>query len=350
MKNIVEKHTICKNKGVREALVKLDANAPSSILFVTDEENKLIGSLTDGDLRRGFIKGFDFNTSIIEFIQPNPVYIETGKYDLNAFDCYRKRNLKVIPILNIKKQIIDILDFNITSTLIPADAVLMAGGEGKRLRPLTENTPKPLLKVGEKPIIEYNIDRLINCGIKTINLSINYLGDQLIDYFGDGLSKGVSIQYVKEDKPLGTIGSILLVDDFHHDDIIVMNSDLLTNIDFADFYKMYKESGADMAVAATSYHVDVPYAVLEVNNDNQVNSLKEKPRYTYYSNAGIYILNKSLLKMIPSGEFFDITDLMERILEMNLKLVTYPINGYWLDIGKHDDFKKAQEDIKHIKL
>ncbi|MDM1086225.1 nucleotidyltransferase family protein [Myroides odoratimimus] len=350
MKNIVERHTICKNKGVREALVKLDANAPSSILFVTDEENKLIGSLTDGDLRRGFIKGFDFNTSIIEFIQPNPIYIVEGSYDLHALEQYRSKLLKVIPILNVEKQIVDILDFSITTTMIPADAVLMAGGEGKRLRPLTENTPKPLLKVGDKPIIEYNIDRLINCGIKTINLSINYLGNQLIDYFGDGESKGVSIQYVKEDKPLGTIGSILLVEDFHHDDIIVMNSDLLTNIDFADFYKMYKDSGADMAVAATSYHVDVPYAVLEVNQENQVKSLKEKPRYTYYSNAGIYILNKSLLKMIPNGEFFDITDLMERILEMNLKLVTYPINGYWLDIGKHDDFKKAQEDIKHIKL
>lgn len=350
MKSNVEKHTICKDKGVRDALVKLDQNAPSSILFVTDENNQLIGSLTDGDLRRGFIKGLDFNTKLIDFIQSSPVSILQGEYDLGALDSYRKRNLKVIPIVDEKLQIIDVLDFNVTTTLIPADAVLMAGGEGKRLRPLTEKTPKPLLKVGDKPIIEYNIDRLIQCGIKTINLSINYLGDQLIDYFGNGDHKGISIQYVKEDKPLGTIGSILLVDKFYHDDIIVMNSDLLTNIDFADFYKLYKSSGADMAVAATSYHVDVPYAVLEVNNENQVKSLKEKPRYTYYSNAGIYILNKSLLKMIPAGEFYDITDLMERILEMNLKLVTYPINGYWLDIGKHDDFKKAQEDIKHIKL
>ncbi|MDR2221530.1 MAG: nucleotidyltransferase family protein [Flavobacteriaceae bacterium] len=350
MKSIVGKHTICENQGVREALIKLDQNAPSSILFVTDEGNKLIGSLTDGDLRRGFIKGLDFNTSLIEFIQPNPVFINDGEYDLGILEDYRKRNLKVVPIINVNKQIVNILDFSITSTLIPADAILMAGGEGKRLRPLTENTPKPLLKVGDKPIIEYNIDRLVQCGIKTINLSINYLGDQLIDYFGDGNEKGISIQYVKEDKPLGTIGSILLVDEFQHDDIIVMNSDLLTNIDFADFYQLYKASGADMAVAATSYHVDVPYAVLEVNSENSVKSLKEKPRYTYYSNAGIYILNKSLLKMIPQGEFFDITDLMERILEMNLKLVTYPINGYWLDIGKHEDFKKAQEDIKHIKL
>ena len=170
------------------------------------------------------------------------------------------------------------------------------------------------------------------------------------DYFKDGASKNLNIKYVQEDKPLGTIGSVLLVEDFKHDDIIVMNSDLLTNIDFADFYKMFKASEADMAVAATSYHVDIPYAVLEVDNSNAVKSLKEKPRYTYYSNAGIYILKKELLKMIPEDTFFDITDLMDKILEMNLKLVTYPINGYWLDIGKHEDFKKAQEDIKHIKL
>src|SRR5690606_2188515 len=151
--------------------------------------------------------------------------------------------------------------------------------------------PKPLLKVGDKPIIEYNIDRLINVGIKQITLSVNYLAEQLVEYFGDGSSKGIKISYVKEEKPLGTIGSILLVEDFEHEDIIVMNSDLLTNIDFADFYKTYKASGSDMAIATTSYNVDVPYAVLETREGNKIKSLKEKPRYTYYSNAGIYILH-----------------------------------------------------------
>ncbi|MNM72326.1 D-glycero-alpha-D-manno-heptose 1-phosphate guanylyltransferase [compost metagenome] len=226
----------------------------------------------------------------------------------------------------------------------------MAGGEGKRLRPLTEKTPKPLLLVGEKPIIEYNIDRLKEVGVHTINISINYLGDQLEQYFGDGSQKDIRINYVRETKPLGTIGSVLLVEDFDHEDIIIMNSDLLTNIDFNDFFKTYQEAKADMIVATTSYHVDVPYAVLEVSENNAVKSLKEKPRYTYYSNAGIYILKKNLLSMIPQDKFFDITDLMDRIIEMDLKLVTYPINGYWLDIGKHEDFKKAQEDIKHIKF
>lgn len=350
MMNIVEKHIINYGLSVRDALIKLDVIAPSSILFVVDEERKLLGSLTDGDLRRGFIKGLGFENKLLDFVQPSPIFINKKKHDLSQLEKYRKDLLKIIPILNDDLIIVDILDFSLRKTLIPADAVLMAGGEGKRLRPLTETTPKPLLKVGDKPIIEYNIDRLINFGIKTINLSINYLGEQLVDYFGDGSNKEIDIKYVKEDKPLGTIGSILLVDNFHNDDIIVMNSDLLTNIDFADFFKMYKETDADMAVAATSYHVDVPYAVLEVGDGTEVKSLKEKPRYTYYSNAGIYIIKKELLKMIPENQFYDITDLMERVLEMNLKLITYPINGYWLDVGKHEDFKKAQEDIKHIKL
>lgn len=349
--NLVEKHIIYQEQSVRDALIKLDEIAPSSILFVVDKETKLLGSLTDGDLRRGFIKGLGFENKLLDFVQSSPIFIKHNQYDLNQLEKFRKDLLKIIPIVDDYSRIVDILDFSLRKTLIPADAILMAGGEGKRLRPLTENTPKPLLIVGEKPIIEYNIDRLINVGIKTINLSINYLGEQLVNYFKDGAEKGIDIKYVKENKPLGTIGSVLLVEEFYNDDIIVMNSDLLTNIDFADFFKTYKESGADMAVATTSYHVDVPYAVLEVGDDGSaVKSLKEKPRYTYYSNAGIYIMNKKLLKMIPENEFYDITDLMDRILEMDLKLVTYPINGYWLDVGKHEDFKKAQEDIKHIKL
>lgn len=347
---IINSHKINHEETVREALIKLDKLGSDAILFVVDKKNKLLGSLTDGDLRRGFIKGLGFENSLLDFIQSNPKYIKVNEYSLEKLDEYRSKNFKVVPILDEEGKIVDVLNFRTRSTLIPADAVLMAGGEGKRLRPLTEKTPKPLLKVGDKPIIEYNIDRLKSVGIKNIHLSVNYLANQLIEYFGNGNERDLNIKYVKEDKPLGTIGSILLVDHFDHDDIIVMNSDLLTNIDYADFFKCYRECGADMAVAATSYHVDVPYAVLEVNESNSVKSLKEKPRYTYYSNAGIYILKKEILKMIPENQFFDITDLMDRILEMNLKLVTYPINGYWLDIGKHEDYKKAQEDIKHIRL
>lgn len=348
MENI--KHLISSNSTVRDALIHLDRLGSDAILFIADNENKLTGSLTDGDLRRGFIKGLGFDDSILKFIQLDPKFIYEDEYNQKKLEEFKNRNFKIIPILNKEHQIVDVLNFREKSTIIPADAVIMAGGKGTRLRPLTENTPKPLLKVGDKPIIEYNIDRLAKIGVENIHISINYLGEQLEAYFGDGSKKNLNIKYLKEDKPLGTIGSILLVDEFEHEDIFVMNSDLLTNIDFADFYKSYKESGADMAVAATSYHVDVPYAVLEADDKNTVLSLKEKPKYTYYSNAGIYIMKKKLLGMIPKGEFYDITDLMENVLAMDNKLITYPINGYWLDIGKHEDFKKAQEDVKHIRF
>ena len=348
--SLLKEHIIFEDESVRTALTKLDKLASDAILFVVSKENKLIGSLTDGDLRRGFIKNLGFDDSILNFIQKNPISITRSNYTLSQLEDYKKRNFKIIPILDEEGVVIDILNFRIQSTIIPADAVLMAGGKGKRLMPLTANTPKPLLKVGDKPIIEHNIDRLINFGIRNIHLSINYLGEQLEEYFGDGTCKNANIAYVRESKPLGTIGSILLVKEFNHDDILVMNSDLLTNIDFANFYTSFKEADADMAVAATSYHVDVPYAVLEVDGKNLATSLKEKPRYTYYSNAGIYFMKRSLLRMIPADEFYDITDLMEAVLTANKKLITYPISGYWLDIGKHEDYEQAQDDIKHLKL
>ena len=345
-----KQHLISKNQSVREALIHLDKLASDAILFVVDDNNTLLGSLTDGDLRRGFIRGLGFENPITDFIQPNPKFIYDKEFNQERLKEFKDNFIKIIPILNKANQIVDVLNFRFRSTLLPLDAVLMAGGEGKRLRPLTETTPKPLLKVGDKPIIEYNIDRLANVGIENIYLSINYLGEQLEAYFGNGSSKNIKVDYLREEKPLGTIGSVLLVEEFEHEDVLVMNSDLLTNIDFADFYKSFKDSGADMAVAATSYHVDVPYAVLETDENQNVKTLKEKPRYTYFSNAGIYIIKKKLLSMIPKGEFYDITDLMEKVIEMDHKLITYPINGYWLDIGKHEDFKKAQEDIKHIKF
>lgn len=346
--NLIEKHIIFSTDSVRAALVKLDKLASDAILFVVDPDLKLIGSLTDGDLRRGFIKNLGFEDSLLEFIQKNPVSITLNNYSLSDIQIYKERNFKIIPILNEAGIIIDILNFRVQNTIIPADAILMAGGKGKRLMPLTAEIPKPLLKVGDTPIIEYNIDRLIKFGIKQIQISINYLGEQLEEYFGDGSTKNAAISYIKEEQPLGTIGSVLLAKEFKHPDILVMNSDLLTNINYEDFYEVFKSSNADMAVACTSYHVDVPYAVLEVDANSLAISLKEKPRYTYYSNAGIYFIKTEVLKMIPKNEFYDITDLMNEVLKREMKLVTFPITGYWLDIGKHEDYRQAQEDIKHI--
>jgi dTDP-glucose pyrophosphorylase len=348
MTHNIQRHVIYEHQSVRDALIKLNDLKVDPILIVADKNLKLLGSLTDGDLRRGFINGLTFDNQIIEYIQPNPLFIYEDELHLADINDLRKRNFIVIPVLNREHIIVDMLNLTRVQSLIPADVVIMAGGRGQRLMPLTENTPKPMLLVGEKPILEHNIDRLAKFGIKNICISVNYLAQNIIDYFRDGASKGLSIQYVHEDKPLGTLGSVKLCQQNEHDYVMVMNSDLLTNIDYEAFFQTFIRSGADMAVATTSYQVEVPYGVLEVDNGNFVNSLKEKPRYTYYSNAGIYLVKRELLSFVPDREFYNVTDLMDMLIRQGKKLVSFPILGYWLDIGKHEDFRKAQEDIKFI--
>lgn len=350
MNNKDKKHIVYTTDSVKDTFPKLNELKKNTVLIVANEQDKLIGSLTDGDIRRGILKGLTLESPLTEFIQENPLFIyedEIHRADINEL---RLKNFMVIPIVDRNKKILRILNLQDIQGVIPADVFIMAGGKGQRLMPLTAETPKPMLHVGEKPIIEHNIDRLIKFGIKNIYLSVNYLADCIKDFFGNGCDKGVSIKYVHEDKPLGTLGSVKLVEELEHDYVMVMNSDLLTDIDYNGFFQQFIASGADMAVATTSYHVDVPYGVMEVENGNLVSALKEKPRYTYYSNAGIYIIKKELLSLVPHNEFYNVTDLMESLIEEGKKLVSFPILGYWLDIGKHEDFKKAQEDIKSLAL
>lgn len=345
-----KKYLLYSNETVRDALAKLNVLKINTILIVVDEEYSLIGSLTDGDLRRGFINGLSFETSLLEFLQPDPLFVYEDEIHTADFNSMRLRNFMVIPIVNRQKKVVKILSLSHIQSIVPADVFIMAGGRGQRLMPLTEHTPKPMLIVGNKPIIEHNIDRLIKFGITNIYISVNYLAEQIQDYFKDGSEKGVTIKYVHENKPLGTLGSVKMVEELEHDYVMVMNSDLLTDIDFNGFFQSFIRSGADMAVATTMYQVDVPYGVMEVDNGNFVNALKEKPCYTYYSNAGIYIIKKELLSLIPHGEFYNVTDLMESLIADGKKLVSFPILGYWLDIGRHVDFEKARKDIYTLVL
>jgi dTDP-glucose pyrophosphorylase len=343
-----QKHIIYVHESVRDALIKLNDLRSDAILFVADTNNKLLGSLTDGDLRRGFIRGLNFDHPLMDYVQPNPLYIYQDELHLADIPSLKKRHFLIIPIIDRGHIIANVLNLRLNYGLIPADVIIMAGGRGQRLLPLTELVPKPMLLVGDKPILEHNIDRLIRFGMKNIYISVNYLAENIKGYFKDGKDRDARIRYIQEDKPLGTLGSVKLAEALEHDYLLVMNSDILTNIDFESFFQTFIRSGADMAVATTSYQVEVPYGVLEVDGGNYVNSLKEKPRYTYYSNAGIYLVKKELLTMVPDNEFYNVTDLMEILIKTDKKLVSFPILGYWLDIGKHDDYKKAQEDIKYI--
>lgn len=343
------KHIAHISFPVSEALRLLDVLASDAILFLVDDENKLLGSLTDGDLRRGFIKGLGFEDALSEFIQPNPKYIQQGKYNLNEIISLREKFFTVFPVVNAEMQIINVVNFRHQKSYLPVDALIMAGGRGQRLKPLTDITPKPLLKVGGKPIIEHNIDRLNAYGIDDVWISLRYLGQQLVDYLKDGSEKAMRINYVWEENALGTAGALALVEGFVHDHVLMMNSDLLTNIDFEDLFLFFEEHEADLAVACIPYQVNVPYAVMETH-EKVVTGFKEKPTYTHYSNAGIYLMKREVIDRVPVNKAFNATDLMEELIQEGKKIVAYPLVGYWLDIGRHEDYQKAKQDIKQLKL
>lgn len=342
-------HLISKQASVRQALVLLDQLAANAIAFLVDEDGKLLGSLTDGDLRRGFIKGYDLETPLLSFVQPTPKFIRQGQYELAEIIGLRDKNFIVLPVLDDANKIINVINFRLQKSYLPVDALIMAGGRGERLRPLTDKTPKPMLPVGGKPIIEHNVDRLRSYGVDDIWISLRYLGEQIEQHFGNGQQKSIRIRYVYEDAPLGTAGALALIDSWIHDTVLVMNSDLLTNIDFEDFYLFFQTQQADLAVACIPYQVNIPYAVMDTDG-HWVTGFKEKPTYTHYSNAGIYLMKRSVLSFIPKGEPYNATDLMAHLIQSGKKVAAYPLVGYWLDIGKQDDYKKAQEDIKHIKF
>ena len=345
----VRKHIVYENENVRTCLLRLNYLHSDAILFVCNEENMLIGSLTDGDLRRGFINGLDFDSYILDFLQPDPLYIFQDELHLANLSDLKNRNFLIVPIVDRELRIVDILNLRINHSKLPLDVIIMAGGRGERLRPLTDTVPKPMLPVGDKPILEHNIDRLIKYGINNIYISVNYLAEQIKDHFGDGTYKGIHIDYVCEGKPLGTAGSINLVKSLKNDYLLVMNSDLLTNIDFDAFFQVFIKSGADMAVATVNFHVQVPYGVLDVDGENFVNALKEKPKYSYQSNAGIYLIKKDILTIIPHDKPYNITELMQHLVNKGKKLVSFPILGYWMDIGNHADYQRANEDVVHVK-
>ena len=339
---------IHKNKNLVEGLYQLNQLKGMSrlILFVVDDNEKVIGSVTDGDIRRSIIAEQNLQKTLGEIANPDFKRLYQ-KDTYQSFEKYRKSDIKILPILNREGKMVDLIDLEYTKAQLPLEAVIMAGGRGKRLSPLTDTIPKPMLRLGDKPIIEHNIDRLISFGIKKIYISVKYLGEQIVNYLGDGSQKGISIEYVWEDEPLGTAGSLALINNLSTEHILLMNSDLFTNVNFESLYLKLINESADMAVASTEYKVDIPYAVFETK-EGKVTSFKEKPSFIYHSNAGIYILKRSLISTIEKGKYCDITDVMEQLVTEGGKLVYDPIIGYWIDIGKTVDYEHAQEFIKHL--
>lgn len=342
-------HIINQNITLLEALSCINNLAPDPlVLFVVDGEQKMVGTLTDGDSRRALIAGASVTDKAENVMMRNYRYMRQDDIT-NVLEIRHQKEMqmKLVPILDEERHIVDIINLEKFKTRLPADAVLMAGGKGERLRPLTEKTPKPLLPVGNKAIIDHNVDRLISYGVTHISVTVNYLKEQIEEHYQEPRS-GVKIQTVREPKYLGTIGSIRFVPEFYNDTVLLMNSDVFTNIDYEDFFLHFQQHDAEMSVAAIPYNVSIPYGILDLDGRN-IQGLLEKPKYNYYANAGIYLIKRRALGEIPQDTFFNATDLVEKLIEEGKKVIRYPLNGTWIDIGNPQEYQKAKDLVKHIR-
>lgn len=341
-------HIISKDISLLEALSRINDLAPEPlVLFVVDNESRMVGTLTDGDSRRALIAGASVADKVEKIIHRDFNYIKVENIDdVKIIKRLRDLKMRLVPVLDAEKHIVETINLEKYNSRLPFDAILMAGGKGERLRPLTLETPKPLLKVGDKCIIDHNIDRLISYGVKHISVTVNYLKEQIEEHFAEPRGE-VQVKTVREPKFLGTIGSVKFVENLYNDTVLVMNSDLFTNINYEDFFLHFQQHDAEMSLAAVPYDISIPYGILDLDG-HDIHGLIEKPKFNYYANAGIYLIKRRVLDEIPADTFFHATDLVEKLIAEKKKVVRYPLVGYWIDIGNPDEYYKACEMAKHI--
>lgn len=344
----LQEFIISGSASVRDALVALNkVSGEVQALFVVDSAGRMVGSLSDGDIRRGIIGGAGLEDCVETVMHRDFKFLYEWDYDVAHLKDFRERRILSVPILDREKHIVDAVNLLNRKSQIPVDAVLMAGGRGERLRPLTDAIPKPLLPVGDRTIIDHNVDRLASYGVKHVNVTVNYLADMIEAHF-DEPRNGLTVRTFREPRFLGTIGSVKFVEPFYNDTVLVMNSDVFTNIDFEDFYLHFCQNDAEMSVAAIPYNVSIPFGVLELDGRN-VKGILEKPKFNYYANAGIYLIRRRALDEIPYDTFFHATDLIEKLIAQGRTVIRYPLNGTWIDIGTPQEYQKAQDLIKHMK-
>ena len=346
-----DKHIITTEATVLDALDRLNRLSGSSMtLFVTAPDGRLIGTLTDGDVRRALLRGVNTAAPVTEAV--NRRYKALSASDapearVEALRRMRRMGIFMVPVVDESGRIAEVIDLRLTSTRLPLRALLMAGGKGERLRPLTNTCPKPLLTIEGKAIIDYNVEALAACGIDDITVATGYLSEQLYDHFSDPVA-GVKVKCVREDRPLGTIGAAALLPRENTGATLVMNSDLITTISFEELYLRHTETGADITIAVIPYQVAVPFAILTFEGD-RVTGLEEKPSYSYYANAGIYIINNTVLETLAPDTRTDATDLIEATIARGGRVAHYPIKGLWIDVGSPVDFRHAAELLQHHK-
>ncbi len=344
-------HLLPHNATIIQALDRLNSLSGGTMtLFVTDEQGLMLGTLTDGDVRRALLAGLSLQSPVTEAVHAHFKAIRHGMDCLDTATRLRQLRecgIKLVPRLDAEGRIVEIIDLTHTTTRLPLTAILMAGGKGERLRPMTLTRPKPLLEIEGKAIIDYNVEALAAVGVTDINVTTRYLAEQIAEHFATPVA-GVQVKCVVEDTPLGTIGSATLVDIPPTGHTLVMNSDLLTSVSFEEMFIKHAESGADITIAVIPYQVAVPYAILSLDGE-RVTGLQEKPCYSYYANAGIYMMRNETLHTLQPGVRTDATDLIEHTIERGGKVHYYPISGTWIDVGSPTDFRQASELMRHHK-
>lgn len=340
-RTLMERHTVGPGTPVREAMVALNRlSGETMTLFVVDAAGRPAGTVTDGDIRRALIGGAALESPVERVMHRDFLAIDGGKAPHARMADARARGIRLLPVIR-DGYITDIIDLEHQRAMLPVDAVLMAGGRGERLRPLTIDRPKPLLEVGGKAIIDYNIDSLRANGIRNITVTVNYLKEQIQAHFDHPRYHGL-VRCVEEPGPLGTIGSLSLVEGLESDHVLVMNSDLLTTLDFERLYMAHLESGAELTMAVVPYTVSIPFSIIRTEGE-RVTGLTEKPTYNYFAGAGVYLMDRNAVGRIARGERLDAPDLVERIIADGGEVGYFPVKGTWIDIGSPDDYRYANE-------
>lgn len=341
----MDNHIIDIHATILQALEQLNALTDGVMtLIVTDREGHVSGTVTDGDIRRALLGGATLQTPVEEAAHKD--FSSVGPdTPVDRIKQARLKGIRLLPVIDSAGKLVDTLDLTKVETILPLSAILMAGGKGERLRPLTLTTPKPLLEIDGMPIIDYNVRNLSRAGITDVTVTTRYLASQIIDHFSKPVF-GIDVKCVVEENPLGTIGAASLISRNDEGDTLVMNSDLLTTLSLEEMFLLHKTEKADVTIAAIPYSVSVPYAILATDG-REVRSLEEKPTYSYYANAGIYIFSNRLLNSILPGTPTDAPELIEKAISEGGKVVFFPIDGTWIDIGSPADFRHAEELMRH---
>jgi dTDP-glucose pyrophosphorylase len=336
--------------SVEDAIKRID-DGQCGIVLVVDENRRLIGTITDGDIRRALLSHQSLDGPVQSFLTRKvpvapPLTAQVGADRSELLACMQSHAIRQIPLVDEEQRVADLAMLQ-DLLVVPErriSAVIMAGGFGKRLLPLTEHLPKPMLPVGGRPVMQHIIEQLREAGIKRVNVSTHYKPEKIMEHFGDGHAFGVDLKYVNEDLPLGTAGALGLMSEPSETQLVI-NGDILTEVDFGAMLAFHQDNAADLTVAVRKHEVQIPYGVVECHGSH-VAALKEKPRVGFLVNAGVYLLEPSVYRFIPSGKSFNMTDLIQWLLDARKTVISFPIREYWMDVGQHPDYAQAQDDIQ----